>query len=377
MRSLLYTLLIMFGCASFTLQADPVKRKKPFIALIGPSSPSNTYWPAVFRVIDSVARDLDFEFQHFDTGVTDRFILHEMAIKLLKSDRKPDALIIAVSMGNAKPVLEVAEQEKVAVIILGPLFPQELKAVGYTPRSHYKTWIANLDQNEVHKGYLSAKLLFTRAMAKKYAAKDGKIHLLALGGQRWWVGSLQREEGLQKALREFPQIVLKQTVPVDWEIASAEEMTLKLLKRFPEASLVWAASDAMAEGAVRAFEQSGRNGKDGRFLVSGIDLSVLGLNNVLSGRTVGTAAMSVLGMGEMVIYLYDYLKGHDFLSEIGVNISPETLLATPDNAAQYLSLFNHVDRIDYRRFSKVYNSDLKKYDFSINTLLEAAQLQKL
>lgn len=369
LKYLIFTMLIF--ALTVCDQASALTKKRPRIVMITPSSPTNSYWPSVFRVINSVARDLDYHFEHVDVGVKDRFIQNDLAIKIMEGPNRPDALIIVVAIGNTKPILDVAERLKIPVIIQGPLWPFEIKTVGL-PREKYKQYIALVQQEEVLKGYMSAKLLFTKAMANKHLAADGKIHLLAIGGQKRWVGSTQREEGMQKALKEFPMIELKQISPGKWDTAEAKVLTTKMLARFPESSIVWAASDAMAEGAMQAFEAKGKSAASGKVYVSGIDMAEFGLRNVIAGRSVGTAAMSVLGMGEMMVYIYDYLMGKDFVKEIGTTIEPETLLATPENANQLLELVNRVDKIDYKLFSKVYNPNLKKYDFKYHTLLDAA-----
>lgn len=377
MRCLTKICLLLSLFATFSAFAqDKIPKKRPKIAFITPSSKGNTYWPSVFRVIDAVAASLDFEFKHYDIGVSDRFMIEEEAKRLLSGKNKPDALVVSVVIGNTKPILDLAEAQKVPVLLLGPLFPVELESVGRVPRAKYKYWIANLEQNEVEKGYLSAKQLFIKALESKMPRKNGKIQLLALGGKRWWIGSLQRDEGMQKALAEFPDIVLMQSVPADWDTESAKEMASRLIKRFPDANLIWAASDQMAEGAVQALTSAKGHSAKNKFLVSGIDLSEIGLNNVQSGRTVGSASMSMFGMGEMMIYLYDYLQGYDFAKEVGVSIEPETLLATKDSAKQYREFYDRVGRINFRNYSKAYNPDLKKYDFSIQNLFNAAESSK-
>jgi ABC-type sugar transport system substrate-binding protein len=368
-------LFFVFSLFSWSDQAWSLTKKRPRIVMIAPSSPKNSYWPSVYRVINSVGKDLNYHFEHVDVGVKDRFLQNDLAIKILEGPDRPDALIIVVAIGNTKPILEVAERYKIPVIIQGPLWPFETRTVGM-PREKHKQYIALVQQEEVLKGYMSAKLLFNKAMNNKQLGKDGKIHMLAIGGQKRWVGSSQREEGMQKALREFPLIDLKQISPGTWDTADARVLTSKMLIRFPESSIIWAASDAMAEGAMQALEDKGKLASSGKYFVSGIDMSELGLRNVIAKRSVGTAAMSVLGMGEMMVYIYDYLMDKDFVNEIGTIIESETLLATSENANQLLELVNRVDKIDYKRFSKFYNPNLKHYDFKYRTLLNAAGINE-
>jgi len=76
-------------------------------------------------VLKAVAEDLRIHiaFHPFDVG--DRFAKSIEGVRILKSEPKPDAAILSVAFGQARPLLETAEAMGMPVFIQGPLFPSE------------------------------------------------------------------------------------------------------------------------------------------------------------------------------------------------------------------------------------------------------------
>lgn len=62
--------------------------------------------------------------------------------------------------------------------------------------------------------------------------------------------------------------------------------------------------------------------------------------------------------------------GKDFAKEPGTRINTNMRAPTSENIQTYLRKFSthDWDKIDFRKLSKVYNSELKKYDFSLNAI---------
>ena len=95
-----------------------------------PTTENNTYWPQVIHVLKAVAQDLGLTIETHAFDVRDRFVRHVEGLDILKSEPRPDAAIIAVGRGDARPLLETAESLNIPVFIQGPLFPKELPGVG-------------------------------------------------------------------------------------------------------------------------------------------------------------------------------------------------------------------------------------------------------
>lgn len=362
---------VLFGCAPRALAEPATPASRPRIVFFSPNSEANTYWPQVFRIIEKVARDLEFEFVPYSLGVEDRFERQQKVLRILQAEPRPQAVIASVVIGHSQRILDASEALDIPVFILGPLFPSELPGVGMTPRRKYKTWAAVFNWAEEQKGYALGTVLLAAAQKRGAYAPDGSIHVVGVGGDPTWFGSDLRQAGLTRAVAEQPRAVLEQVVPTRWKREEAHQLTLKLLRRFPDASVVWAASDQLGVGVVDALTQLGRVPGQTAF-TGGLDLSEVGLQRVREGSFVATAATTLLSFAQAAVLIYDYVSGLDFAPELGSQLEFPTEVATRDNVAQHLRLLRCVDNIDFKRFSKVHNKLLQRYDFSMAAYLDAA-----
>lgn len=365
-------ILLVGLCLLLSFQISLAERLR--VVFFAPTSTNNTYWPQVDRVLQSVAGDLNIDLVTYEFDIADRFAKAIDGVKILRASPKPDGAILSVAFGQTRPLLEAAEELGIPVFIQGPLFPEELPEIGHRPREKFKNWIGYFLQDEQVKGYiLAAKLLQAAHKANAYAP-DGLIHVIGVGGDHTWFGSRLRQNGLLKAVSEDHRAVVDQVVPTRWSSREAARVTETLLKRYPEASVVWAASDQLAIGAAEALEVSGRIlGRTG--FVGGLDLSATGLAYVQKNKMIATVASLLVSYGEILVYLYDYLKGLDFSEEIGREIRLTPYVATPANADQHLALMSSFETIDFSRLSRVFNPELSRYDFSLQRLLSMVNEQ--
>lgn len=336
-----------------------------------PNDENNTYWPQVFDVIREVSVDLRFDFVPSSLGVNDRFSRLDEVLQVLRSEPHPDAIIASVVIGHSRHILAAAEELGIPVFIQGPLFPRELADLGGGPRRKFKQWVALFSHAEEKKGYQLGHALLHAASEARATARDGSIHVVAVSGDRSWFGTGLREAGLRRALAEFPRAVLQQVVPTDWSPTEAERITKRLLERYPETSVVWAASDQLGQGAVAALTKAGRKpGKE--VFTGGLDLSDVGLRMVREGEFVATVDSSMLSYAELAVYVYDYLQGKDFAPAIGSEIEFTPELATIDTVRRYEALSTCTRAIDFSAFSMAKNPELSRYGFSFAAYERAA-----
>ncbi|MBC7658876.1 MAG: substrate-binding domain-containing protein [Chitinophagaceae bacterium] len=367
---LIFTYLsILFGLGTPLFAGAPLARQKPRIAYITPYQAGSHYWEQTFLVMEKVAKSLDFEFVHYNYEDKNAKIMQEKVLRLLKSVHRPDAIIIAVVGEYTIPLMDAAEENHIAIIIQRTLTPEERLALGSEARHKYKHWIASFRQDEVEKGYKSAMALFSQLSQTKIPGHTGKIDLVALSGPASWIGSALRNDGMRKALKHFPNIEVKEVASTDWTPEEGRRQMDRMMKLYPNLSGAWAASDTLAMTALDALAQTGKKrGVD--IFASGIDMSDTGLSQIVKGELVASSAMSMLGFAEMLIYIYDYLQGIDFAQEIGTLIMPNIYTATLENAHEHLELYNRIDKINFRRFSKSYNHDLRRYNVSLTAFLD-------
>ena len=226
------------------------------------------------------------------------------------------------------------------------------------PRDKYPNWIGSLVTNDEEAGYLMAKALLR-------TAGDG-AELVAFSGVKNTPSATLREEGLQRALREHPQVRLRQLLYGEWRQQRAYEQAKLLLPRYPQVNLVWSANDEMAFGVMQAAEEQGRH------------LRYTALNNsqrVLQARAEGRIGVLATGHfilgGCAMVMLHDHAAGMDFAAR-GGKAQMARLLRLVD-ARQAKHLMSRLERpgkgLDFRRFSATRNPALRQYACSIDELL--------
>ncbi|MFP4418710.1 MAG: ABC transporter substrate-binding protein [Chitinispirillaceae bacterium] len=376
MRKPLFYCLMMILCGIMLLIISDVghaQRSEPApqrIVMFTPTTEDNTYWPQVYRIVETVSDDLGVDILPYEFDVGDRFATHQEGIQILDTMVRPDGAIFSVVFGQTRPLLQVTEKMDLPVMILGPLFPDELPRIGTKPRKEFESWIGYFYQDESQKGYLLGKALLKAAHDANLYAEDGSIQVIGISGDYSWFGSRRREEGLRRAVKEDTSARLLQIVNTLWTPEEAREKTTRLMMRYPRTGVVWAASDQLALGAADALREGGHIPGQ-TVLVGGLDLSLAGLQAVKNNVLHATVSSFMLFYARMLVYLYDYINGFDFADEAGTTVTTDIHVVTKETADRFLRLYTFFNEIDFRKFSKVYNQSLHNYDFSLEKLEDA------
>ena len=239
-----------------------------------------------------------------------------------------------------------------------------------SPRGKYKGWLGSLEPQAEEAGYLTARALIERGKKEKAFAPDGKLHMLAIAGDRSTPSSINRNQGMRRAVAEAAMVVLEEEVYAAWARENAAQQAESLYRRYPDVKLVWAGNDLMAFGAMAAWEKrGGRPGVDAWF--SGINTSTEALEAVKSGRLTALAGGHFITGAWALVMIYDYHHGRDFADE-GLELRrPMFAEFTPALADRYIERFSGgFDGVDFSRYSKVRNSKLRRYNFGFAQLLE-------
>lgn len=362
-----YQCLFALIIAAFLCLPPVAHSHQKRIVFFLPTTENNTYWPQVIRVLKAAAEDLGVLVETHAFDVRDRFARHVEGKEILKAQPRPDAAILSVAYGDARPLLETAESLGIPVFIQGPLFPSELPEIGYHPRKVFKQWVGYFYQDEMEKGYRLGKALIAAAHDAAAASDNKSLKIVGIGGDFTWFGSRLRQDGLVRAVEETPDAQLLQVVPTHWTQAEGKRVTRLLLNRYPQASIFWAASDQLGIGAAEALVNAGRILGRTAF-VGGLDLSMNGLRHVKNGRLIATVAGSILIYAEIMVYLHDYLNGIDFADDVGTQISSPIQTVTSANVDLHLALYQSLEAIDFSRLSKIHNPELTHYNFSLQRL---------
>ncbi len=125
----------------------------------------------------------------------------------------------------------------------------------------------------------------------------GKGQLAVLKGVLGATAELERTQGCQEALKQFPniQVVAEQTA--NWDETEAYKAAQNILTAHPDLKAIFGESDAMAMGAAKAAVHDNRQG----LMVVGIDGFPTMFKAVKAGLTQATKAQRPYEMGEIAV----------------------------------------------------------------------------
>ncbi|MCM2373109.1 ABC transporter substrate-binding protein [Aporhodopirellula aestuarii] len=340
------------------------KDRKPRVLLFSGSDKDDPFW-ILFTDFMSVAADqLGFELKvHFADGS-----LNAMAsLMRVECERKvkPAGIVIQSFKRGGPRFLRIANSYRIPVFLVNSGLTAEQSAITGEPRTHLEHWIAEMLPDDYGAGFQLANALIDEA--RKDPAKisaDGRVHIIGLSGTVSHGASVQRAAGLMDAIaaRE-DEAILDQMVSADWKRGYAKNRCRILHRRYPEASIVWAASDQMALGAAQAIRDRGFvPGKD--VVIGGVDATREGLKAIEKGTLAATVGGHFQEGGWVAVILHDLVHGLD-LEKIPTHfVSPMTLV-TAENMATYRAGLRAKQwkQIDFLQFSRLHQPESDNYRF--------------
>ena len=341
-------------------QANDIK-----VTFINPTSPQDVFWGMVTTAMQAAADDLDIE---LNVVYARRNWLKSLDIakRISNLHDKPDYLVYIFQSQVTQHILNVTERAGVKSFIINTNVPEnEVLKIG-KPRKKYQHWIGHMFPDDEHAGYLLAKMLVDKV---KNQNPNSKINMIALGGERNSSAFLDRSNGASKLVERRNDVSLSQLVYAYWEKEKAYQIVSTLLKRYPDTNAIWAASDEMSLGAVRAIEESGKKpGKD--IFTGGFDWTQNALKAIESGEIVGTVGGHFMEGAWAMVLLHDHFHGIDFVNNIGTTIKSKLSLLKSDNVLHYQELHSiaWLNQINFRSFSRKFHTDLSTYDFRLPIL---------
>lgn len=345
------------------------------VVFINPGKTDEAYWAAAAQSMQVSAKSLgiDLEVQYAERN-------HLRAIELARAlvarpkNQRPDYAVFSNDYATGATLLGILEGSGIKSFLAFSRLTTEEESKFGTPRTQFKDWIGSLEPLAEEAGYLTAKALINRGRLAKAQAPDGKLHLLAVAGDRSTTSSIRRNEGLLRAVSESPDVVLDQIIYASWNREKAAEQSAWLFDRHPTARLLWAGNDLMAFGAMQTLES--RGGEPGKTMwFSGVNTSPEALQAVKSGRLTALAGGHFIVGAWALVMIHDYHKGRDFVDE-GLQLERSMfVLFDPQLASIFESRFGERSRenyaaIDFRRYSKALNPGVKRYAFGFSQLLE-------
>lgn len=352
-----WVLWLLLG-ASLSAQATSV-------VFLNPGRQDEQFWLGYARFMEASARSLGLQLTIL-YAERDPVRLVENARLALRGSQPPDYLLFVNEYYTGPEVLRLSQGTKVRLFsVNSTLTPDQQQLMGGT-RERYVNWIGSMVPNDEEAGYLMASSLIRQVRTQSNGQNE--IPLLAFSGVKNTPAATLREQGLQRALRESPDVVLRQMVYADWNRQRAYEQAMLLLRRYKGVQLIWAANDEMAFGAQRAERELQLPGEP---LVSALNNS----EEVLEARENGQIQSLVAGHftlgGWALVLVADHAAGYDFAGRGGkdrtVRLFQELDASQARRLRQVLAQQDY--GVDFRQYSARYQPALKDYRFSLDALL--------
>ncbi len=173
--------------------------------------------------------------------------------------KKPDAAVfVPVDFKAMAPGLERMNQAHIPVV----------NVTDRVEKGDVVTFVG-LDDYDV--GLETARHLFK--------AMNGKGGVVILEGVRGVLTSSERQRGFMKALEEFPGVTLLASQPANYQRLMALQVSENLIQAHPDIAGVLAANDAMALGALEAFD-----GANKAVLAVGVNGTKEAIDAIKAGR---------------------------------------------------------------------------------------------
>jgi len=349
------------------------------VSFLNPGKSDEIFWVTATHSMEAAARSLGIQFNVI-YAERNHLATLEQARKIasLPPHSRPDYVILSNDYSTGPEVIRILDAAHIRTFLaFSGISDPKQRAQMLAPREVYHGWLGSLEPRSEDAGYLTAKSMIEQGRRANLFAPDGKLHMLVIAGDRSTTASAKRNLGMRRAVAEAKDTVVDQEVYGEWSRSKAQEQSLWLYKRYPQAHLIWCGNDLMAFGAMEAWRLlGGHPGKDALF--SGVNTSAEAFTDLESGSLSALSGGHFIAGAFSLVMLYDYHHGKDFADE-GLELDRSMfILFSRQEAYRFRHLFAELnfDQVDFRRFSKVLNPRVKKYEFSFRQLLNQVERRK-
>lgn len=216
-------------------------------------------------------------------------------------------------------------------------------AEGLDPND-YEYYVMHQSVDGVKQGYDIAVAMF------ESFETPGKGKFLALQGQLGNNSAVERYEGLQQALKEYPDVEMLDMQVANWSPQEALTITETWLAKYDDIDGVWCANDGMALGALQALKAKSLNGK---VKIVGVD----GVSDAIAAIEAGDMVATVANNG----YLQGgYGAAYAYAAYTGTIVPSEL---TPEQRLFYTEGY-FVDAENLDAFKKDFVDSEPEYDYT-------------
>lgn len=317
----------------------------------------------MYSYMKKAARDLNIKIKTFSMEL-DLTSMEKELIHCVNTYR-PDIFICQGGSESAKFIIKYGELIKLPTITINTGFmPSDDMG---KPGEKYSYWVGDIHPDDTEIGYRQGEVLARLALQKW----KGDIDIIAFTGTGFDQASKTRIRGLKKALKKYQRIHLRQIFTTRYmSILAGQKFILLKKSRYPKTRIVWTICDSVALGVAKGARQMGViPGKD--ILICGTDWTKSGLKGVARGDIVLSAGGHFLDGAWSIVLAHDYLKSKNFSEEKNTFITP-IYFATSKNISGINKIRSkkYLNRLNFKKFSKIYNPEISQYHFDAMALLK-------
>jgi len=183
------------------------------VAFINPGKSDELYWVTATQGMQAVANSfgMTFEVQYAQREPLKTLeIAREMVAR--PAGKRPEYVVITDDYAVADQLLKIIDGAGVKTFLAYGSIPVDQRGGIGSPRGKYKGWLGSLEPQAEDAGYLTARALIERGKREKAFGPDRKLHMLAIAGDRSTPSSINRNQGMHRAVAEDPTVILEQEV---------------------------------------------------------------------------------------------------------------------------------------------------------------------
>jgi len=357
----LFSSVICFFISFQNLQAH---HKTINVTFVSPNIKIHKFWGLVYSFAKASSQDLNINLQIIYTKDGNHYTYLPSFESAFIQNNKPDLVIGAFFKSRVFDTLEVSKKYDIPIFMINTGIHKDERDSDYI-RKKYSTFIGHMYPNEEYAGYILAKHLIS---LKKKKNPNIKIRVVGITGHRNSPVTHHRNFGLQKAVKEEGAI-LEQIVYANWSGDVAYNMASRSLSRYKDLAVIWTASDKMAINANKSIIM---NNRQDSVVSGGLDWTKDAIDKIKNKELEVSVGGHYSELGFALVLIHDYFHGRDFYDELGGEITTKMSLLTRENIDKYYKFLikQDWDKIDFSKFSKVLNPEIKKYNFSFDELIK-------
>ena len=155
------------------------------VAFINPGKSDEVYWVTAAQAMQAAARSLGmmFEVRYAQREPLKTLeIAREMVAR--PAGKRPEYIVVTDDYSVADRLLAIIDPAGVKSFLAYSSIPADQRGGIGSPRGKYKGWLGSLEPQAEDAGYLTARALIERGKKEKAFGRDGKLHMLAIAGDR-------------------------------------------------------------------------------------------------------------------------------------------------------------------------------------------------